>query len=194
MLVLVEGDSDAGAVFALAELIDCDLSLAGIEVRAAAGVTNFPKVLTEFVQTHPGAAVCGMYDAADERHVRRALVKAGIPIKTDEPLKSFDFFACETDLEDELIRALGVDAVVEVLKTQGELESFTRFRAMPQHRASPTHAQLHRFLGTRATRKIRSAPLLTRRLAQARLPAPLAQLAKTLQDAASRARSVTAGP
>ena len=185
MFVLVEGDSDAGAVRALAELLDCDLSQSGIEVCSAAGVTNFPKLLTEFVRTHPGVAVCGIYDVADERHVRLALAKAGIPISTGEPLESFNFFACVADLEDELIRALGVDAVVDMLGTQGELASFRRFQAMPQHRASPIHAQLHRFLGTRATRKIRSARLLAERLNPDGLPPPLAKLASTLKRAAS---------
>jgi hypothetical protein len=53
-LVLVEGDSDAGAVRALADLVGCDLDLHHIQIWSADGVTNFSRVLAEFVRTHPG--------------------------------------------------------------------------------------------------------------------------------------------
>jgi hypothetical protein len=71
-----------------------------------------------------------------------------------------------------------------VLDAQGELTSFRRFQAMPQHRHSTVHRQLHRFLGTRATRKIRCARLLVEGLDPARLPGPLAGLAAKLLHAA----------
>ena len=176
-LVLVEGDSDAAAVRALACRIGCDLGLHHIQIRPAAGVSNFSRVLADFVRTHPGADFCGMYDVADERHVRRALADAAVPIAVHESLESFGFFACVADLEDELIRALGAEGVERVLEAQDELHSFRRFQAMPQHRDEPGHDQLRRFLGTRATRKIRSAQRLVEALDLARLPHPLAQLA-----------------
>jgi hypothetical protein len=185
-LVLVEGDSDAAAIRALADLIGCDLGLHHIRIWSADGITNFARVLAEFVRTHPGAEFCGMYDVADERHVRRALANATIPIAARESLESFGFFACVADLEDELIRALGADAVERVLEAQAELISFRRFQAMPQHRRAPVHHQLRRFLGTRATRKIRSAPRLVETLDLARLPHPLVQLAARLREAASQ--------
>jgi hypothetical protein len=186
-LVLVEGDSDAAAVRALADLIDCDLDSHRVRIWSAAGVTNFSRVLMDFVRTHPSAAFCGMYDVADERYVRRALASAAIPIAAHESLEPFGFFACVADLEDELIRALGAEAVERVLEAQAELNSFRRFQAMPQHRYSPVHHQLHRFLGTRATRKIRSARRLVEALDLARLPRPLVQLAARLLEATSQA-------
>ena len=186
-LVLVEGKSDAGAVRALADLLGCDLDLHHIQIWSADGVTNFPQLLVEFAHIHPGAEFCGMYDVADERHVRRALTHAAIPIAAHESLESFGFFACVADLEDELIRALGAEAVERVLEAQGELISFRRFQAMPQHRGTPVHHQLRRFLGTRATRKIRSAQRLVEALGLARLPRPLMQLAARLLEAASQA-------
>ena len=127
-----------------------------------------------------------MYDVADERHVRRALADAAIPIAAHESLEAFGFFACVADLEDELIRALGTEAVERVLEAQAELISFRRFQAMPQHRRAPVHQQLRRFLGTRATRKIRSAQRLVEALDLARLPRPLVQLAARLLEAASQ--------
>jgi hypothetical protein len=188
-LVLVEGDSDAAAVRALADLVRFDLGLHHVQICSAGGVTNFSRVLADFVRTHPGAAFCGMYDVADERHVRRALANAAVPVGVDEWLEKFAFFACVADLEDELIRALGAAAVERVLDAQAELNSFRRFQAMPQHRREPVHQQLRRFLGTRATRKIRSAQRLVEALDLARLPRPLAQLGATLLEAAARQRS-----
>ena len=187
-LVLVEGDSDAAAVRALADLVDSISACIAFEVCSAAGVTNFSRVLADFVRTHPGADFCGMYDVADERHVRRALANAAVPVAADESLETFGFFACVADLEDELIRALGAAAVERVLEAQDELNSFRRFQAMPQHRREPVHQQLRRFLGTRATRKIRSARRLVEALDPARLPRPLAQLAARLLEAAALQR------
>lgn len=188
MLVLVEGKSDVGAVRALADLLGFDLASHRVQIVPADGVTNFSRLLVDFVHEHPGADFCGMYDVADERHVRRALARAGISIAPPHrSLESSGFFACVADLEDELVRALGTEAVEQVLKAQGELTSFRRFQAMPQHRSTSVHNQLRRFLGTRATRKIRSAPRLVEALGLARLPNPLAQLAATLLDVASHA-------
>lgn len=185
-LVLVEGESDAAAVRALAVLVGCDLRLHDIQVKSAAGVTNFSRELAGFLRAHPGAGFCGMYDAADEWHARRALANAGVPDAAQQPLEAFGFFACVADLEDELIRALGPQAVERVIEAEGELDSFRRFQAMPQHRASPVHQQLRRFLGTRATRKIRCAQRLVEALDPARLPRPFAQLAARLGAACAR--------
>ena len=185
-LVLVEGDSDAAAVRALADLVGCDLGSRHIQIWPAGGVTNFPKVLAELVREPPCAGICGLYDVADERHVRRALVNASLPVAPHDSLDAFGFFACVADLEDELIRALGTEAVERVLQAQAELSSFRRFQGMPQHRHTPVHHQLRRFLGTRATRKIRSAQSLVEAMAPAQLPPPLVQLAARLLEPASR--------
>lgn len=145
-------------------------------MRPAHGVTNFSRLLAEFSRAHPAARCCGLYDVADERHVRRALADAGVAVDADAVLDSFGFHACVNDLEDELIRALGAEAVERVVEAEGELDSFRRFQAMPQHRETPVDRQLHRFLGTRATRKIRCALSLAEALDPARLPRPLALL------------------
>jgi hypothetical protein len=184
-LVLVEGESDAAAVRAVAELMGCELGSHHIQICPAGGVTNFPRALEAFLRQHPGAGICGLYDSAEERHVRRALTQAAIPIATHQSLAVFGFYACVADLEDELIRALGSEAVEQVLASQDELHSFRRFQAMPQHRSTSVQQQLRRFLGTRATRKIRSAQSLVQALDCSRLPQPLADLADRLREAAS---------
>lgn len=185
-LVLVEGDSDAAALQALAGLIGLDLARRGLRIHPAHGITNFPRVLREFLQARPGARCCGLYDVADARHVRRALVETGLlgtGLPAGPALEACGFFACETDLEAELIRALGPEAVQRVIEAEGELASFRRLQAMPEHRDSPVERQLHRFLGTRATRKIRAARRLVEALDPAALPRPLARLAARMQAA-----------
>jgi hypothetical protein len=184
-LVLVEGESDAAAVRALANLIGFDLARHHVELQSANGVTNYSRALSAFVLAHPDAGFCGLYDVADERHVRQALSSVGAPIADDASVEPFGFFACTADLEEELIRALGAASVERVIEEQGELASFRRFQAMPQHRGTPVHQQLRRFLGTRATRKVRSAQRLVEALAVDRLPPPLAGLAARLRDARS---------
>ena len=181
-LVLVEGESDEAAVRAAARLLGCDLESPRFRVLAAHGVTNFPRLLVEFVAAHAGAESSGLYDVAGEAYVRRALAAAGAPVDGATSLESFGFFACVDDLEDELIRALGADAVERVIDAQGELRSFRRFQAMPQHAGTPVDRQLHRFLGTQATRKIRSAERLVEALEPNRLPRPLARLVATLME------------
>ena len=181
-LVLVEGDSDAAAVRAAASLLGLDLEAREIEVVAAQGVTNYPRLLVAFVRAHPEARIFGMYDAADEPHARRALHRAGIAIGEEDSLEPSGFLACEADLEDELIRALGAEAVLRVLEGEGDLGSFRRFQAMPEYRGAPVHVQLHRFLGTRATRKVRCARRLVEALDPDRLPGPLARLLSRLVE------------
>lgn len=182
-LVLLEGESDVAAVRALARLTGCDLDTDRFVLRSANGVTNFSRELSEFLAAHPGAAFCGLYDAAEEWYVRRALAHAGAEVGEGISLESLGFFACTADLEDELIGALGADSVERVIEAQNELSSLRRFQAMPEHRDRPARQQLRRFLGTRATRKIRTAPLLVEALGAARLPRPLAGLAARLRAA-----------
>lgn len=81
-------------------------------------------------------------------------------LRTRADLEAIGFFVCEADLEDELLRALGTQAVEAVLHEQGELGSFRRFQEQPAQRERPLAAQLHRFMGTRGGRKVRYGSLL----------------------------------
>jgi len=80
------------------------------------------------------------------------------------------FHVCNADLEDELIRALGTSAAERLLDTQGELDSFRRFQNQPAQRANDVQAQLRRFMGTRAGRKIRYGSLLVDAIDLDRIP------------------------
>jgi hypothetical protein len=91
-------------------------------------------------------------------------------------LERHGVFVCTVDLEDELVRALGMAAVEEAVDAAGELGSLRTFQQQPAQRGRSAQAQVRRFLGTRSGRKIQYAALLAERLDLARVPAPLERL------------------
>ena len=91
-------------------------------------------------------------------------------------LPALGFFACSADLEDELIRALGVQAVEAVIEAAGEAKSLRLLAGMPAQRGWSRDAVLRRFLGVRSGRKARYAALLVDALEPGRVPDPLAAL------------------
>lgn len=146
VVVLVEGESDRVALLTLATLAGTDL--AGVEVVAMGGVTNLRRHLTGLPR---GACVVGLYDAPAGAWVGRVLAEAGVPAGR--------FHACRDDLEDELLRALGGEAVEQVVADAGEARALRRLAAMPAQRGW-TREQVHRrFLGSRGGRKARYAAL-----------------------------------
>src|SRR5207244_1815225 len=72
-------------------------------------------------------------------------------------MEELGFYVCEADLEDELIRALGVASVEQVAEAQRELASFRTFQKQPAQQERTHEQQLWRWMGSR---KIRYARLL----------------------------------
>jgi len=103
---------------------------------------------------------------------RAGPVDQGRPVELAAP----GFFVCVADLEDELIRSLGVGLVEELIAAEGELGPFRTFTRQPAHRGEPRDQQLRRFMGTRSGRKIRYGHLLAAALDLTRVPGPLAGL------------------
>jgi uncharacterized protein (DUF2384 family) len=88
-------------------------------------------------------------------------------------MEALGFYVCEADLEDELIRSLGVASVERVVEAQGELRSFRTLQKQAAQQGRTHEEQLRRFLGTRGGRKIRYARLLVDALDLTRVPRPL---------------------
>ncbi|MCO1656734.1 TOPRIM nucleotidyl transferase/hydrolase domain-containing protein [Pseudonocardia humida] len=173
-VVLLEGESDRAALLALAVLRGRDLAAEGVAVLAMGGITNIGHFLDRFGPTGCGITVAGLCDAGEERHVRRHLARTGLGTPTSRTqVEGLGFFVCDTDLEDELIRALGVAAVERVVAAEGELGALRTLRHQPAQRERSAAAQLHRFLGSRGGRKIHYARLLVEALAPDRVPRPL---------------------
>ncbi|WP_448811648.1 TOPRIM nucleotidyl transferase/hydrolase domain-containing protein [Agromyces bauzanensis] len=174
-VVLVEGDSDRFAVEALALRFEVDLVAASATVVSMNGVTNLHRHLAELARGSARRRVVGLFDLPEIAHVRRAVEGAGLA-QPGTDLASLGFFACDPDLEGELIRALGSDRVEGLLADHGELERFRGFQRQPAQRAKTAEAQLRRFMGTHSGRKARFAPILVGALEPSRVPIALSGL------------------
>ena len=176
-VVLVEGMSDKLAVRALAERRGRDLDVEGVAILAMGGSKNIRRFLEVFGPQGMGLRVAGLYDADQERDFQRGLERAGFGSDlTRDELAALGFHVCVADLEDELIRALGADAVEEVIAAQDEIVALRIFQRQPQWAGRSREDQLRRFIGTHSGRKIECAPLLVRALDLDSVPRPLDRL------------------
>ena len=173
-VVLVEGPSDAAVLDVLARRLGLD----GREVAVVpmGGVTNVGRYLREYAE-QPATRVAGLCDRGEVRFVTGALRRLGHDVvhaaEGGAGLAAYGFFVCDEDLEDELIRALGTDTVIEVIDREGELGQLRTLQQQPAQRARSLHDQLHRFAGTKSGRKVRLAAALAEELPLDAVPAPL---------------------
>ena len=174
-VVLVEGESDRLALEALAEKLGVDLAAADATVVSMDGVTNLRHHLAALARTPMRPRVLGLFDRGEAHHVRRAVEGAGLADPGYE-LEALGFFACDPDLEGELIRALGPARVEQLLAEHGELARFRGFQRQPAQRVKATEVQLRRFMGTHSGRKAQFAPILVRALDVSAVPEAMAAL------------------
>ena len=154
-VVLVEGTSDKVAIETLAERRGRDLAAEGVAVVPIGGAHAVARYAGRFGD----AAVTGLCDVGEAAAFERALPDG--------------FHVCDIDLEDELIRALGVEAVLRIVEENGDLRPFQTLQKQAAWRGRPTHEQLRRFLGSGGRRKIRYARYLVEALAPEQVPQPL---------------------
>lgn len=192
VVILVEGESDQGAVEAMARRQGLDLAAQGVVVVPMGGASGISRFVELLGPRGAGLRLCGLFDEAEIGYVRRALERAGwFPryLRSRQELfedaaaraglAALGFHACVRDLEDELIRALGSDAVLEVVRAEGELARFESLAQQPGHRDEPVADQVHRFLGTRSGRKIYYPPRLVDAVPPGREPACLIEVLKS---------------
>ena len=169
-VVLVEGPSDAVVLRDLARRLGLDGP--DLSVVSMGGVTNFAQHLRTYAD-RPDTVVTGLCDGGEVRFVAGALRRTGHDVGGRADLERLGFFVCDGDLEDELIRALGTDTVVDVVAREGELGLLHTFQQQPAQRDRSLHEQLHRFCSTKSGRKVRLAGALAAELALDAVPAPL---------------------
>jgi hypothetical protein len=171
-VVLVEGLSDAAAVEVLAHRRGIDLVESGVVVQAMCGATNIAAHL-EHVGPHGiDVRVGGLYDIGEERFFRRGVERAGL----EGALADLGFYALDPDLEHELIRALGPDSCVDVIRGTGDGAAWDLFQQQPYQRERPVELQVHRWLGSGSGRKIRYAAAFTEALALDDVPRALHEI------------------
>jgi hypothetical protein len=172
-VILVEGISDGRALEALAARRGRILTADGVAVVAMGGAKNIGRFLERFGPRGSDVAVAGLYDVAEEPDVRRGLERAGFDSGSSRlELERLGFYACIEDLEDELIRAVGADRVMEIVEERGELGPLRTLQKQLEWRGRPAEQQLRRFLGN-SSRKIDYAPLLVGALDLWKTPRPL---------------------
>ena len=175
VVVLVEGLSDRAALSTLARRNAIDVDHDGLAIVAIGGATNISRYLEQYGPHGRNLDIGGLCDAGEEPALRRRLARAGYGSDlTRDRLEQLGFFVCDRDLEDEMIRALGVDGVERVIAAEGELASLRIMQQQPAQRGRPAADQLRRFIGTRSGRKIRYGQLLAEALDPEQVLHPLA--------------------
>ena len=173
-VVLVEGTSDRVALEALAARRGRSLDAERVAVVPMGGAQAIGRFLSVFGPEGLDVTLAGLCDAAEEGEFRRGLERAGFGSDlTRVEMEALGFYVCVADLEDELIRALGADAVERVVDAQGDLGSFRTLQKQPAWQGRPREEQLRRFMGSGGSRKIRYARLLVDALDLTRVPRPL---------------------
>lgn len=137
-VVLLEGPSDVAAVDALAASRGRDLAAEGVCVLPMGGAMSVGASRTSW--DRPVSAFGSRGSATRRSGVTTpgAWSAAGVAEQT--------FFVCAADLEDELIRALGVARVEELVGVEGDLRALRTFLNQPAtawpHRAAAVAALL----------------------------------------------------
>lgn len=167
-VVLVEGRSDRLALERLADRLGHDLTVAEVEIVDVGGVTNFRSNLMRFGPMGENLRLAGLCDAGERQIVLRALESAGVAEDlTPDAMASLGFFVCEGELEDELLKAVGVSAMLQIIEQNGDLPRFRTMQRQLVYRAASVETQV-RYLMTQ--KKIAYAPHIIDALDLARVP------------------------
>ncbi|MEV6115186.1 TOPRIM nucleotidyl transferase/hydrolase domain-containing protein [Streptomyces sp. NPDC052109] len=166
--VLLEGPSDVAAVGALAARLGRNLAAEGVCVLPMGGAMSVGRFARLLGPPGLGLRLTGLCDEAERGYYARGFARAGAAQQ--------EFFVCAADLEDELIRALGVTQVEELVRAEGDLRSLQTFLRQPAQQGRTAQEQVRRFLGTKKGRKIHYGRVLVEALDPDRVPAPLDSL------------------
>jgi hypothetical protein len=152
VVIAVEGTSDKVVLERISRRLGRDLEAERISIQAIGGAHAIRRFVAELV---PDVAVRGLCDENEEHLFRRVLD---------------DVYVCVPDLEGELIRAIGVERMLEIV----DRDSFETLQRQPAQRGRPLELQLHRWLRSISSRYHRYLPILVDALEPDRVPAPLA--------------------
>lgn len=176
LVILVEGPSDVASLRAVAASRGLHEDSDHFHIVSMGGVTNVRHHLRRLASEAPATRTAGLCDSPEERFVVGALRDQGLVVESREDLERAGFFVCDRDLEDEIIRALGLEAVEETLARLRLIDRFRSFQLQPEWRNRPVHEQLRRFAGVASGRKVLLAARLSAMLTPANTPRPLAGL------------------
>jgi hypothetical protein len=150
-VIAVEGVSDKLVLETIARRLGRDLAAEGIRIQAIGGAHAIRRFVAELGSD---VEVRGLCDENEQHLFRRVLDVV---------------FVCVPDLEGELIRAIGVERVLELV----DAAAFAKMRRQPAHRETPVVPALHRWLRSSSSRYHRYLPVLAEAVELERLPQPL---------------------
>jgi hypothetical protein len=151
VVIAVEGTSDKLVLETISRRLGRDLAAEGIRIEPIGGAHAIRRFVAELGS---GVAVRGLCDENEEHLFRRVLD---------------DVYVCVPDLEGELIRALGIERMLEIV----DRDAFATMQRQPAQRGRPLELQLHRWLRSSSSRYHRYLPVLVDALDPDRIPAPL---------------------
>jgi hypothetical protein len=151
VVIAVEGFSDKVVLEKISRRLGRDLEAEGIRIEAIGGAHAIRRFVSEL---GTDVAVRGLCDEKEEHVFRRVLE---------------DVYVCVPDLEGELIRALGVERMLEIV----DPDAFATMQRQPAQRGRPVELQLHRWLRSSSSRYHRYLPVLADALEPDSVPEPL---------------------
>jgi hypothetical protein len=176
-VILVEGTSDKAAIEALARRRGRNLDAEGVSILAMGGAQAIGRYLEFYGPRGENLKVAGLCDAGEVGEFQRGLERAGLGrASTRQDMERLGFFVCDPDLEAELIRAVGPDAIERIAAAEGDLQAFRTLQKQPAWVGRNTAEQLRRWLGSGGRRKQRYPPLIIEVLDSADVPVPLSRL------------------
>jgi putative ATP-dependent endonuclease of the OLD family len=172
-IMFVEGPADRLAVLSLARRNNWSLDSMGLTVIALNGADVLGWYLKLFGPKGFQLPVCGLCDLDHVTQWASYLEDAGFGTNlSPRDMEIAGFFVCDSDLEDELIRALGEAIVLQAIQENGDTNAWTLFRQQPKYRTMNQSDQIREFL---AKRKVGYAPLLVSKLSST-IPRPLQEV------------------
>lgn len=173
-VVLVEGLSDQIALETLAARRGRDLGAQRVVVLPVGGAHAVRRYLARFGPQGANVRLAGLCDVGEEDIFRRGLAGAGLGSpRTRAEMERLGFHVCVADLEDELIRAVGVATIEALFDAHGDLGPFRSLQSQVAWRGQRVDAQMRRFFGSGSRRKLRYAQILVEAVDLDRVPRPL---------------------
>lgn len=173
-IVLVEGVTDELALRLAARRLGRDLEAERVSVVPMNGAHAMSRFLRNLAAEQPHARLAGLYDEGEEAVIRSALEGAGYgPGLVRHGLERAGFYACSVDLEDELIRAAGEDAISRLIEGSGDAQPWHAFRRQQAWQGRPVDQQFRRFIRSVSERNSRYIRKMIESIDPLDLPRPV---------------------
>ena len=131
------GSAISVALEALATRRGRDLEAEGVSIVPIGGAHAVGPHLERYGPRGLDLKLAGLCDVGEEGAFLRGLERAGMGTDlTREDMEELGFFVCVTDLEDELVRALGSAAVLQVIEAAGRARAVRTFQKQPRSASS----------------------------------------------------------